>query len=104
MLGGEIAYRRGEHDAALAHLRAGIALEDSLPYDEPLGLMQPARHGIGALLLEPSRAAEAEAMYREDLGLGGAWLARRSIPTTRGLCAGCPTASSSAVRPRRPPP
>ena len=28
MLAGEIAYRRGEHDAAFAHLRAAIALED----------------------------------------------------------------------------
>jgi hypothetical protein len=27
---------------------------------------------LGALLLEQGRAAEAEAVYREDLGLGGA--------------------------------
>ena len=72
MLAGEIAYRRGEHDAAFAHLRAAIALEDDLPYDEPWGWMQPVRHALGALLLEQGRAAEAEAVYREDLGLGGA--------------------------------
>ncbi len=72
MLEGEIAYRRGEHDAAFAHLRAAIALEDDLPYDEPWGWMQPVRHALGALLLEQGRAAEAEAVYREDLGLGGA--------------------------------
>jgi tetratricopeptide (TPR) repeat protein len=71
MLAGEIAYRRGEHDAAFAHLRAAIALEDDLPYDEPWGWMQPVRHALGALLLEQGRAAEAEAVYREDLGLGG---------------------------------
>jgi len=71
MLEGEIAYRRGEHDAAFAHLRAGIAMEDDLPYDEPWGWMQPIRHALGALLLEQGRAAEAEAVYREDLGLGG---------------------------------
>jgi tetratricopeptide (TPR) repeat protein len=72
MLAGEIAYRRGEHDAAFAHLRAAIALEDALPYDEPWGWMQPVRHALGALLLEQERDAEAESVYREDLGLGGA--------------------------------
>jgi tetratricopeptide (TPR) repeat protein len=72
MLEGEIAYRRGAHDAAFAHLRAAIALEDDLPYDEPWGWMQPVRHALGALLLEQGRAAEAEVVYREDLGLGGA--------------------------------
>jgi tetratricopeptide (TPR) repeat protein len=72
MLAGEIAYRRGEHDAAFARLRAAIALEDDLPYDEPWGWMQPVRHALGALLLEQGRAAEAEVVYREDLGLGGA--------------------------------
>jgi tetratricopeptide (TPR) repeat protein len=72
MLQGEIAYRRGEHDAAFAHLRAAAALEDDLPYDEPWGWMQPVRHALGALLLEQGRVAEAETAYREDLGLGGA--------------------------------
>ena len=72
MLAGEIAYRRGQHDAAFARLRAAIALEDALPYDEPWGWMQPVRHALGALLLEQGRTAEAEAVYREDLGLGGA--------------------------------
>jgi tetratricopeptide (TPR) repeat protein len=71
MLTGEIAYRRGEHDAAFARLRTAIALEDALPYDEPWGWMQPVRHALGALLLEQGRAAEAEVVYREDLGLGG---------------------------------
>jgi len=72
MLAGEIAYRRGEHAEAFAHLRAAIALEDALPYDEPWGWMQPVRHALGALLLEQDDVAEAEAVYREDLGLGGA--------------------------------
>lgn len=71
MLAGEIAYRAGEHDKAFAHLRAAVALEDALPYDEPWGWMQPVRHALGALLLEQGQAAEAEAVYREDLGLGG---------------------------------
>jgi tetratricopeptide (TPR) repeat protein len=72
MLEGEIAYRRGEHEAAFAHLRTAISLEDDLPYDEPWGWTQPVRHALGALLLEQGHAAEAETVYREDLGLGGA--------------------------------
>jgi tetratricopeptide (TPR) repeat protein len=71
MLEGEIAYRRGEYEAAFARLRAAIALEDALPYDEPWGWMQPIRHALGALLLEQGHAAEAETAYREDLGLSG---------------------------------
>src|SRR6516225_10635875 len=71
MLEGEIAYRRGDHDTAFARLRAAIALEDDLPYAEPWGWMQPIRHALGALLLEQGRAAEAEVVYREDLGLAG---------------------------------
>ena len=71
MLAGEIAYRRGEYDVAFARLRAAVALEDDLPYDEPWGWMQPVRHALGALLLEQGRVADAEAVYREDLGIGG---------------------------------
>jgi tetratricopeptide (TPR) repeat protein len=71
MLAGEIAYRRSDHDAAFARLRQAVALEDDLPYDEPWGWMQPVRHALGALLLEQGRVAEAELIYREDLGLGG---------------------------------
>ncbi len=71
MLSGEIAYRQGNYDAAFAHLRASVAADDNLPYDEPWGWMQPTRHALGALLLEQGRVAEAEAVYREDLGLGG---------------------------------
>ncbi len=71
MLAGEIAYRSAAFDDAFAHLRAAVALEDGLPYDEPWGWMQPVRHALGALLLEQGQAGEAEAVYREDLGLGG---------------------------------
>jgi tetratricopeptide (TPR) repeat protein len=69
MLSGEIEYRRGNHDIAFAHLRAAVALDDGLPYDEPWGWMQPARHALGALLLEQGHVEEAAQVYREDLGL-----------------------------------
>jgi len=71
MLRGEIEYRKGNYDAAFAHLRRSVEIDDSLPYDEPWGWMQPTRHALAALLLEQGHAAEAEAVYREDLGLGG---------------------------------
>lgn len=71
MLRGEILYRKGDYDAAFAALREAVARDDGLPYDEPWGWMQPARHALGALLLEQGRIEEAEAAFREDLGLGG---------------------------------
>lgn len=71
MLNGELEYRKGNHDAAFAHLRRSVALSDALPYDEPWGWMQPTRHALGALLLEQGRIEEAEAVYRSDLGLDG---------------------------------
>jgi tetratricopeptide (TPR) repeat protein len=69
MLEGELSYRQGDYEIAFAHLRRSVELEDTLPYDEPWGWMQPARHALGALLLEQGRLGEAEAVYRADLGL-----------------------------------
>jgi tetratricopeptide (TPR) repeat protein len=69
MLNGELEYRKGNFDQAFAHLRQAVALDDNLPYDEPWAWMQPARHALGALLLEQGRVEEAEAVYRADLGL-----------------------------------
>jgi tetratricopeptide (TPR) repeat protein len=71
MLDGELEYRQGHHETAFACLRRAVELDDGLPYDEPWGWMQPARHAYGALLLEQDRVAEAEAVYRADLGLDG---------------------------------
>jgi tetratricopeptide (TPR) repeat protein len=71
MLDGEIEYRKGNYGAAFAHLRRAVELDDGLLYDEPWGWIQPTRHALGALLLEQGHVDEAEAIYREDLGLGG---------------------------------
>ncbi|MFI7245274.1 tetratricopeptide repeat protein [Streptomyces qinglanensis] len=71
MLEGEVEYRKGNTDDAYAALRRSIELDDSLPYDEPWGWMQPTRHAYGALLLEQGHIDEAEAVYRADLGLDG---------------------------------
>jgi tetratricopeptide (TPR) repeat protein len=71
MLTGELEYRRRNYDIAFAHLRRSVALNDALLYDEPWGWMQPTRHALGALLLEQGQVAEAEAVYRADLGFDG---------------------------------
>jgi tetratricopeptide (TPR) repeat protein len=69
MLDGEIAYRRGDYDQAWSNLRLAIKLDDTLPYDEPWGWMQPTRHAYGALLLEQGEIEQAAAIYAADLGL-----------------------------------
>ena len=69
MLDGELAYREGRHEDAFAELRRAIELDDTLPYDEPWGWMQPTRHAYGALLLEQDEVELAEAVYAADLGL-----------------------------------
>jgi tetratricopeptide (TPR) repeat protein len=67
VLAGEIEYRRGHHEAAFEHLRAAVELDDRLNYDEPWGWMEPARHPLGALLIEQRRYEEAVAVYERDL-------------------------------------
>ena len=69
MLAGELEYRKENYDEAFDHLRESVRLYDSLLYSEPWAWMQPARHALGALLLEQGHVEEAEAVYRADLGL-----------------------------------
>ena len=67
MILGEIAYRKGQFDIAFQHLREAVRRDDALNYDEPWGWMQPARHALGALLLERGQSDESESVYRADL-------------------------------------
>jgi tetratricopeptide (TPR) repeat protein len=67
MLAGEILYREGRVNDALTELKAGVAAEDSLHYDEPPGWILPVRHALGATLIQERRFAEAEEVYRDDL-------------------------------------
>jgi tetratricopeptide (TPR) repeat protein len=67
MAAGEIAYRKQEFDVAFRHLREAVRRDDALNYDEPWGWMQPARHALGALLLEQGQLTEAERVYEADL-------------------------------------
>jgi tetratricopeptide (TPR) repeat protein len=64
---GEIAYRKGEIDVAVQHLRQAADLEDQLIYMEPPDWIQPVRHTLGAVLVSAGRYDEAAKVYQEDL-------------------------------------
>ncbi len=66
-LAGEIAARRDRLADAETSFRQAMRLEDGLLYFEPPPWPYPIRHSLGAVLLRAGRAAEAEALYREDL-------------------------------------
>eukprot|EP00039_Didymoeca_costata_P015394 m.260682 g.260682 ORF g.260682 m.260682 type:complete len:562 (-) comp16213_c6_seq1:28-1713(-) len=67
MLLGEVRYRQQRYEEAYDHLRKGVELELSLPYDEPAGWMQPVRHAHGALLLEQDQFETAMEVLEADL-------------------------------------
>ena len=71
MLAGEVAYHKGNYADAFTHLRESVRRDDNLQYIEPWAWMHPPRHALAALLLEQSHFEEAEAVYRDDLGLSG---------------------------------
>jgi tetratricopeptide (TPR) repeat protein len=66
-LRGEMAFRSGDASSAVDHFKAAAAVEDGLLYIEPPDWYYPVRHSLGLALLKANRAAEAEAVYREDL-------------------------------------
>ncbi|SMQ48146.1 unnamed protein product [Zymoseptoria tritici ST99CH_3D7] len=78
MLAGEIAYRKGDFDTAFSILREAAAREDNLQYSDPPPWMQPVRHALGGLLLEQGRVAEAERVFREDLGCAEGYPRRKA--------------------------
>ena len=66
-LAGEIAARGGDTQAAVQHLALAVRLQDEHWFTEPPPWHYPVRQSLGAVLLQAGRAAEAEAVYREDL-------------------------------------
>ena len=67
LLDGEILREEKQLDAAVAAFEKAVAHDDALEYDEPEPLPFPARHWLGAALIEAGRHADAERVYREDL-------------------------------------
>ncbi len=66
-LDGEIAFRQGKVDEAVASLTKGVEIEDGLRYIEPPDWVQPVRHSLGAVLLASKRLDEAAKVYHDDL-------------------------------------
>ena len=67
ILDGEIARTAGDTAAAIAAFERAVALDDELDVDEPEPLPFPARHWLGAALLDAARPADAERVYLADL-------------------------------------
>ncbi|MEZ5565999.1 MAG: hypothetical protein R3F24_10970, partial [Gammaproteobacteria bacterium] len=67
ILAGEIAAAAGQYDPAIASLQRATLLQDGLMYNEPPEWFFPARHYLGAVLLEAGLPREAEVVYWQDL-------------------------------------
>src|SRR5262245_15420266 len=63
ILDGEIARGAGDLPRGIAALERAVALDDELEIDEPEPLPFPARHWLGAALLDAARPADAERVY-----------------------------------------
>src|SRR5262249_47077856 len=64
---GQLAMQQGRTEEGIAALRAAVATEDTLRYDEPADWYFPVRPALGAALLAAGRGAEAQAVYEADL-------------------------------------
>ena len=67
VLAGELSYKEGKIEDAIAHLQQAVTAEDKLNYDEPPAWYYPARQSLGAVLLDAGRASDAETVFRKDL-------------------------------------
>jgi tetratricopeptide (TPR) repeat protein len=59
--------KKNKIDDAIAAFQSAIQVEDSLTYNEPPDWKLPARHYLGAALLDANKFAEAEQVYLQDL-------------------------------------
>ena len=62
-----IAVAERRFDEAVASLRQAVAAEDRLAYNEPKDWFFPARHMLGAQLMQAGKPHQAEIVYRDDL-------------------------------------
>ena len=58
---------RHDTNTAIAKLRDGVTVQDSLNYGEPPDWYFPVRESLGAALLMNNDASGAEKVFREDL-------------------------------------
>ena len=67
ILDGEITRMGGDLNGSIAKFETAVKLDDEMDYDEPEPLPFPARHWLGAALLEAKRFTDAEKVYRDEL-------------------------------------
>jgi tetratricopeptide (TPR) repeat protein len=67
VLGAKISLEKNDMDATVNQLRAAVAVQDSLKYDEPQDWFYPVRESLGAVLLKIGDNAGAEEVFRADL-------------------------------------
>jgi tetratricopeptide (TPR) repeat protein len=67
VLGARISLAKNDMDATVSQLRAAVAIQDSLKYDEPQDWFYPVRESLGAVLLKIGDNAGAEDIFRADL-------------------------------------
>jgi tetratricopeptide (TPR) repeat protein len=67
VLGARISLAKNDMDATVSQLRAAVAIQDSLKYDEPQDWFYPVRESLGAVLLKIGDNAGAEDVFRADL-------------------------------------
>jgi tetratricopeptide (TPR) repeat protein len=67
VLGAKISLEKNDMDATVNQLRAAVAIQDSLKYDEPQDWFYPVRESLGAVLLKIGDDAGAEEVFRADL-------------------------------------
>ena len=67
VLGAKISLAKGDMDATVNQLRAAVAAQDLLKYDEPEDWFYPVRENLGAVLLKIGDYAGAEEIFRADL-------------------------------------
>jgi len=67
VLGARISLAKNDMDGTVNQLRAAVAIQDSLKYDEPQDWFYPVRESLGAVLLKIGDDAGAEDVFRADL-------------------------------------
>ncbi len=67
VLGAKISLVKNDMDAAVSQLRAAVAIQDTLKYDEPQDWFYPVRESLGAVLLKIGDDSGAEEVFRADL-------------------------------------
>ncbi len=67
LLRGELQRAKGQRANALTSLRQAVAAEDTLAYNEPADWPLPARHYLGAALVEVGNPSAAADVYLQDL-------------------------------------